>query len=93
MFGFLWIILIFVNMKESRSKLGISFFSDEINISELRLMDLFAMAQDIFDREGTRLENREVAKILKGMGKTKVEIIRDSEYVASMTARSFDSNR
>jgi hypothetical protein len=74
-------------MKTTYTKLGITFFSTERDVKQIRPMDLFAMAQDIFDKDGARLENKDVAKKLKKMGKTEVEIIADPKYKYTLTAK------
>lgn len=74
-------------MKTIYTKLGITFFSTERDVKQIRPMDLFAMAQDIFDKDGARLENKDVAKKLKKMGKTEVEIIADQKYKYTLTAK------
>jgi hypothetical protein len=74
-------------MKTTYTKLGITFFSTERDVKQIRPMDLFAMAQDIFDKNGARLENKDVAKKLKKMGKTEVEIISDPKYKYTLTAK------
>lgn len=74
-------------MKTTYTKLGITFFSTERDVKQIRPMDLFAMAQDIFDKDGARLENKDVAKKLKEMGKTEVEIIADPKYKYTLTAK------
>jgi len=49
-------------MKTTYTKLGITFFSTERDVKQIRPMDLFAIAQDIFDKDGARLENKDIAK-------------------------------
>jgi hypothetical protein len=74
-------------MKTTYTKLGITFFSTERDVKQIRPMDLFAIAQDIFDENGARLENKDIAKKLKKMGKTEVEIISDTRYKYTLTAK------
>jgi hypothetical protein len=73
-------------MKTSYTKLGITFISSEIDVNSIRPMDLFAIAQDIFDTDGERLESKSIAKKLKTIGKTEVEIINHPKY-KSFTAK------
>lgn len=74
-------------METTYTKLGITFFSTERDVKQIRPMDLFAMAQDIFDKDGVRLENKDIAKKLKEMGKTEVEIISDPKCKYTLTAK------
>ena len=74
-------------MKTTYTKLGITFFSTERDVNKIRPMDLFAIAQDIFDKDGARLENKDVAKKLKKMGRTEVEIIADPKCKYTLKAK------
>lgn len=74
-------------MKTTYTKLGITFFSTERDVKQIRPMDLFAIAQDIFDKDGARLGNKDIAKKLIKMGKSEVEIIADPKYKYTLTAR------
>ena len=66
--------------KMNRRKIsGITFKSSQVELNVFRPMDLFAIAQNIFDMDGERLHNRLVATELLKMGKTEVEIIRDQK--------------
>lgn len=75
------------NVKTAYTKLGITFFSTERDVKQIRPMDLFSIAQDIFDKDGARLENKDIAKKLIKMGKSEVEIIADPKYKYTLTAR------
>ena len=74
-------------MKTTYTKLGITFFSIERDVKQIRPMDLFAIAQDIFDKDGARLDNKDIAKKLIKMGKSEVEIIDDPKFWCTLTAR------
>lgn len=74
-------------MKTTYTKLGITFYSSEKDVKQIRPMDLFAIAQDLFDEDGERLENKDIAKQLIKMGKTEVEIIDDPKYKYTLTAK------
>lgn len=74
-------------MKTTYTRLGITFWSNDVDVKQVRPMDLFAIAQDIFDADGARLENGKVAAKLKKIGKTSVEIVRHPKYKFTLTAR------
>jgi len=74
-------------MKTTYTKLGVTFFSTERDVKQMRPMDLFAIAQDIFDIDGERLDNKDIAKKLIKMGKSEVEIINHPKYWYTLTAR------
>ena len=74
-------------MKTTYTKLGITFYSSEKDVKQIRPMDLFAIAQDLFDKDGERLANKDIAKQLIKMGKTEVEIIDDPKYKYTLTAK------
>lgn len=74
-------------METSRIKLGIRFFSTEVDVTRIRPMDLFAIAQDMFDCDGERLGNSEVALELKRLGRTDVEIVMDPKYKYTLTVK------
>ena len=74
-------------MKTTYTKLGVTFFSTERDVKQMRPMDLFAIAQDIFDTDGERLDNKDIAKKLIKMGKSEVEIINHPKYWFTLTAR------
>ncbi len=64
----------------NRRKLqGITFKSNQFELNVFRPMDLFAIAQNIFDMDGERLPNKLVATKLLKMEKTEVEIIKDPQ--------------
>ena len=74
-------------MKTTYTKLGITFFSNDIDVKQVRPMDLFAIAQDIFDVDGARLENNQVANKLKKIGKINIEIVKHPKYKYTLTAK------
>ncbi len=74
-------------MKHSYKRLGITIWSNEIDITKMRPTDLFAIAQDIFDKDGPRLANKQVAAKLLALGKTEAEIIKHPNYAYTCTAK------
>jgi len=74
-------------MKTTYTKLGITFFSNEVDVKQVRPMDLFAIAQDIFDADGARLENKQVTSKLKKLGKIDIEIVKHPKYKYTLTAK------
>jgi len=74
-------------MKTTYTRLGITFWSNDVDVKQVRPMDLFAIAQDIFDADGARLENGKVAAKLKKMGRASIEIVRHPKYKFTLTAK------
>ncbi len=74
-------------MKYSCKRYGITIWSTEIDITKMRPTDLFAIAQDVFDKDGTRLQNKQVATKLLALGKTEVEITKHPKYAYTLTAK------
>jgi len=74
-------------MKTTYTKLGITFNSTVIDVRQFRPMDLFSIAQNIFDTDGERLSNKLVASKLIELGKTEIEIIIDPKYAYTLTAK------
>lgn len=74
-------------MKTTYTKLGITFFSTQRDVKQIRPSDLFAIAQDLFDANGARLQNKEVAKKLINMGRSEVEIVAHPKYKYTLTAK------
>ena len=68
----------YYNVKYFKEKLGIFFYSDSINLDNIRVSDLFYIAYSEIYPDNEIPDNKTISKILKINNTTRIEIIYNS---------------
>jgi hypothetical protein len=72
------------NMVFTYKRLGITFNSDDVDLSKIKPMDLFAIAKNLFNSDGLKMENRLISEELNKINKTTIIIKKQKDKIIAI---------
>jgi len=72
------------NMLYTYKRLGITFNSDDVDLSKIKPMDLFAIAKNLFNSDGLKMENRLISEELNKINKTTIIIKKQKDKIIAI---------